>query len=104
MPVQLHQSALWAAHIQRLFDGFVERARNTFASSPDQGDGLTMQSPKHFVNCFVVIIFADYIFCSADTQRSVRDYKVSVYGAFRTAVPVVSTKAAVYQTERHHLD
>jgi hypothetical protein len=63
-----------------VFDGFVERARSTFASSPDQGDGLTMQSPKHFVNGFVVIILVDYILCSADTQRSVRDYKVSVYG------------------------
>jgi hypothetical protein len=38
MPVQLHQSALWAAHIQRLFNGYVERARDTFASSPDRGD------------------------------------------------------------------
>lgn len=38
MPVQLRQSALWAAHIQRMFDGYVERARNTFASSPDRGD------------------------------------------------------------------
>jgi hypothetical protein len=92
MPVQLHQSALWAAHIQRLFDGFVERARNTFASSPDQGDGLTMQSPKHFVNCFVVIIFVYYIFCSADTQRSSRDYKVSVYGVCTHVAVIIDSR------------
>ncbi|GEM_PF-2190699 len=55
-----------------------------------------MQSPKHFVNHFVVIIFVDYIFCSADTQRSVRDYKVSVYGgqtpmAFSIHSPTVAS-------------
>jgi len=67
LPVQLHQSALWAAHIQRLFDGFVERARNTFASSPDRGDGCTMQLQNSFVNRFVVIISSYYIFCSSNT-------------------------------------
>jgi hypothetical protein len=57
LPVQLHQSALWAAHIQRLFDGYAERARNTFASSPDRGDSFTMPVGKTFVNSFVVIFF-----------------------------------------------
>jgi hypothetical protein len=68
LPVQLHQSALWAAHIQRLFYGYVERARNTFASSPDRGDGFTMPVGKTFVNHFVVIFFMNYIFCSFDTE------------------------------------
>jgi hypothetical protein len=35
---------------------------------------------KTFVNHFVVIIFDHYIFCSSNTQRSIRDYKVSGYG------------------------
>jgi hypothetical protein len=82
LPVQLHQSALWAAHIQRLFDGYVERSRNTFASSPDRGDGLTMQVRKTFVNSFVVKYFMNYIFCSFDTGKAFRDYKVTEFGAF----------------------
>jgi hypothetical protein len=40
---------------------------------------------KSFVNRFVVNIFERYIFCSFNTQRSIRDYKVSKYGAFEGA-------------------
>jgi len=36
---------------------------------------------KSFVNRFVVNIFERYIFCSFNTQRSIRDYKVSEIGA-----------------------
>jgi len=97
MPVQLHQSALWAAHIQRLFDGYVERARNTFASSPDRGDGLTMQLQNGFVNRFVVNIFVNYIFCSSNTQKSVRDYKVSVYGPL---TPSIRLRTQVWRCNR----
>jgi len=38
---------------------------------------------KSFVNRFVVNIFDRYIFCSFNTQRSIRDYKVSEIGALK---------------------
>ncbi len=44
-----------------------------------------MQLQNGFVNHFVVIIFWHYIFCSFRTRGSVRDYKVSEYGASRVA-------------------
>ncbi|MDO7927947.1 hypothetical protein Q6A51_14220 [Pseudomonas sp. KFB-139] len=61
MPVQLHQSALWAACIRGTSRRLAEPVQYIFSSAPDQGDSCIMQKEKAGVNKYVVIIFYHYI-------------------------------------------
>jgi hypothetical protein len=55
MPGQLHQSALWAAHIREHHDGWSSCQEDPFYGSPDQGDSCMMQGEMAGVNEYVVI-------------------------------------------------
>ncbi|ODS48667.1 MAG: hypothetical protein BEH78_09310 [Pseudomonas sp. BDAL1] len=60
MPVQLHQSALWAAYIREHLDG-LPSLFNTLCSAPDRGDSCIMQKENGYVNDYVVNILYNYI-------------------------------------------
>ncbi len=79
MPVQLHQSALWAAYIREHLDGLPSLFNTSFlCGAPDQGDSCIMQKETGVVNHYVVIIFTHYIIVRQGKKKRHSDRIVTV--------------------------